>query len=174
MALQTIRISVSIAERRIRRKLPPICTLASTGRLSQSRTRVPLQKKKLDPLETPQSNSYRALIRNREGSRAVALAGRIRDDPLFLFPNHAAFPGANFSRSDSFDATVAVVHSHQQETEQSAQPFSAHRMYWLNGSNIGPGCFPFYVPCERGQRCLPETKESRNFAEDRCVARPNE
>jgi hypothetical protein len=71
----------------------------------------------------------------------VAFAGRIRDDPLFLFPNHAAFPDAHFSCSDSLDVAVAGVHSRQQKTEQSSQPFSVHRMYWVNRSNMVPVVF---------------------------------
>src|SRR5690242_17865377 len=99
----------------------------------------------------PESHSYCADIRNREGCRAVAFTGHIRPDPLLLFPNHATFPDTDLSRSHCFDIALAGVQGPLQKTQQSSKPCSVRRMFWLNCSNIGPGCFPFNVACERGE-----------------------
>src|SRR5215468_3978611 len=104
-----------------------------------------------DQLATPVSHSYCAHVRNRKDFRAVAFTGCIRDDPLFLFPDHAAVSDAYLSGPDSFGVALARVHRHNRKAEQSSQSCSVHRMYWLNRGNIGPGCFPFDVPRERGQ-----------------------
>lgn len=108
-------------------------------------------RKQAGSLETPLSHSYCAHLRNREDSRAMAFTGCIRDGPLFLFSNHAAFFNADLSRSNSFGVALARVLRHHRKAEQSSQSCSVHRMYWLNRSNIGPGCFPFDLPRERSQ-----------------------